>query len=239
MKTAASPESYRYCIFFDSVRTGRNFSPALKVLSITEPSSIRRSFVRTNAPPLPGLTCWNSMIFQILPSISIWVPFLNWFVEIVTAEILDVVLGYRAFGGGEEAAHGFLGIAENLAADEAAAFDVPDPGDRHVTDAERATAGVDAPPHKQGAPMSLDDVGGDQQLVPGLFHVVQVLAQAVWPHVGGGAADLLGGSDREELHRRVAEGGDLLRVAAVEGGVEALDQIPVLFRGGRDVGGGR
>jgi hypothetical protein len=52
-------------------------------LSITDPSSIRRSLVRTKAPPLPGLTCWNSMIFQILPSISIWVPFLNWLVLIV------------------------------------------------------------------------------------------------------------------------------------------------------------
>ena len=45
-----------------SVRTGRNFSPALNVLSITAPSSTLRSFVRTNAPPLPGLTCWNSTI---------------------------------------------------------------------------------------------------------------------------------------------------------------------------------
>ena len=68
-----------------SVRTGRNFSPARKVWSITAPSSIRRSFVRTNAPPLPGLTCWNSMIRKILPSTSMWVPFLNWLVEITAA----------------------------------------------------------------------------------------------------------------------------------------------------------
>src|ERR1700754_774688 len=58
----------------------RNFSPARKVLSITLPSSMRRSFVRTKAPPLPGLTCWNSTIFQTLPSISIWDPLRNWFV---------------------------------------------------------------------------------------------------------------------------------------------------------------
>ena len=69
----------------DSVRTGRNFSPALKVLSWTDPSSILRSLVRTNAPPLPGLTCWNSTILKILPSISIWEPFLNWLVEITAA----------------------------------------------------------------------------------------------------------------------------------------------------------
>ena len=33
MNTAASPESYRYCILRVSVRTGRNFSPARNVLS--------------------------------------------------------------------------------------------------------------------------------------------------------------------------------------------------------------
>ena len=70
----------------DSVRTGRNFSPARKVLSCTEPSSILRSFVRTNAPPLPGLTCWNSTILKTDPSISMWLPFLNWLVEITAAE---------------------------------------------------------------------------------------------------------------------------------------------------------
>src|SRR3954454_19983263 len=89
MKTAASPESYRYCIFFDSVRTGRNFSPARKVLSITEPSSIRRSLVRTKAPPLPGFTCWKSMILKIVPSISMWDPFLNWLVEITAGNPRD------------------------------------------------------------------------------------------------------------------------------------------------------
>ena len=34
--------------------------PALKVLSTTLPDSTFFSLVRTNAPPLPGLTCWNS-----------------------------------------------------------------------------------------------------------------------------------------------------------------------------------
>src|SRR3546814_19856902 len=31
-------------------------------------SSDLLSFVRTNAPPLPGLTCWNSMTFHSCPS---------------------------------------------------------------------------------------------------------------------------------------------------------------------------
>src|SRR5947209_9194735 len=83
MKWASEPSRYRNCIRRTSVRTGRNFSPARNVRSITAPSLARRSFVRTNAPPLPGLTCWNSRILKIVPSTSMWLPFLNWFVEIM------------------------------------------------------------------------------------------------------------------------------------------------------------
>ncbi len=60
MKCASVPSEYRNCILRASVRTARNFSPARKVLSMTLPSVVRRSLVRTNAGPLPGLTCWNS-----------------------------------------------------------------------------------------------------------------------------------------------------------------------------------
>ena len=77
MKCASVPSAYRNCIFRDSVCTGRNFSPALNVRSITLPSAALRSLVRTNAPPLPGLTCWNSRILKIVPSTSMWFPFLN------------------------------------------------------------------------------------------------------------------------------------------------------------------
>src|SRR6185312_14874006 len=42
--------------------------PALKVLSTTLPESTFFSVVRTNAPPLPGLTCWNSTTDQSSPS---------------------------------------------------------------------------------------------------------------------------------------------------------------------------
>src|SRR5688500_16763395 len=42
--------------------------PALKVLSTTLPDSTFFSVVRTNAPPLPGLTCWNSTTAQSSPS---------------------------------------------------------------------------------------------------------------------------------------------------------------------------
>src|SRR3954463_4515512 len=66
---------------------GRNFSPARNVLSITAPSVVRFSLVRTNAPPLPGLTCWNSTILKTVPSTSMWVPFLNWLVLITAARL--------------------------------------------------------------------------------------------------------------------------------------------------------
>src|SRR6476646_9919541 len=75
-----------YCILRVSVRIGRNFSPARKVRSIAAPSLRRFSFVRTNAPPFPGLTCWKSTTLKTTPSTSMWVPCLNWLVEITTAE---------------------------------------------------------------------------------------------------------------------------------------------------------
>ncbi len=64
-------------MFFCSVRTRSNFSPARKVLSTTEPVSSAFSFVRTNAPPLPGFTCWNSTMRHTLPSSAMCIPFLN------------------------------------------------------------------------------------------------------------------------------------------------------------------
>src|SRR3954468_21058245 len=50
---------------------------------MTLPSVVRLSLVRTNAGPLPGLTCWNSTILKIVPSTSMCVPFLNWLVLII------------------------------------------------------------------------------------------------------------------------------------------------------------
>src|SRR6478735_1336274 len=85
MKTTSSPESYRYCMFFCSVRTRGNFSPARTVRSTTDPELSDLSFVRTNAPPLPGFTCWNSTTRQVWPSSSMWIPFRNWLVETTSA----------------------------------------------------------------------------------------------------------------------------------------------------------
>ena len=72
-----------------SVRTGRTFSPARKVLSITAPVPTFFSLERTKAPPLPGFTCWNSTIRKTWPSSSMWLPFLNWLVEIMGSQTLD------------------------------------------------------------------------------------------------------------------------------------------------------
>src|SRR4051795_7324381 len=54
---------------------------------MTFPSEARRSFVRTNAPPLPGLTCWNSRTLKTVPSTSMWFPFLNWLVLIMPGPV--------------------------------------------------------------------------------------------------------------------------------------------------------
>jgi hypothetical protein len=78
------------------VRTERNFSPARNVLSITLPSVARRSLVRTNAPPLPGLTCWNSTTLKIVPVDLDVVAVL----ELVRADHAAGCLAGRAFGVG-------------------------------------------------------------------------------------------------------------------------------------------
>ena len=67
-------------MLFVSVRMRGNFSPARNVRSTTAPESRPFSFVRTNAPPLPGLTCWNSTMRHTPPSSSMCMPFLNWLV---------------------------------------------------------------------------------------------------------------------------------------------------------------
>ncbi len=60
------------------------FTPALNVFSMTAPVFTLRSFVRTNAPPLPGFTCWNSITWNSVPSSSRVIPFFRSFVETLT-----------------------------------------------------------------------------------------------------------------------------------------------------------
>src|SRR3978361_1471552 len=49
--------------------------PALKVRSTTLPVITFLSVVRTKAPPLPGLTCWNSTTAHSWPSMLRTRPF--------------------------------------------------------------------------------------------------------------------------------------------------------------------
>src|SRR4028119_461908 len=83
MKCRRSPSRYRYVIGRDWVETPSSFSPALKVFSTTAPESMLRSRVLTNAPPLPGLTCWKNRMVKRLPSTRMALPFLNWLVDIM------------------------------------------------------------------------------------------------------------------------------------------------------------
>src|ERR1051326_3404173 len=68
-----------------------NFSPARNVRSTTPPASRLLSFVRTNAPPLPGFTCWNSTIRHTLPSSSMCMPFLKLLVSTCSATMKDSI----------------------------------------------------------------------------------------------------------------------------------------------------
>lgn len=71
---------YENCISSLSTCASGKDSPAFHVLSSTEPVSRFFSLLRTNAGPLPGLTCRNSCTRHADPSISIVRPTLKSFV---------------------------------------------------------------------------------------------------------------------------------------------------------------
>src|SRR5258706_2162822 len=86
---------------FRSTIARPTFTPALNVFSTTCPVFTLRSFDRTNAPPLPGFTCWNSTICHSTPSRSRVIPFLKSFVETLTAAASSSEFdGF--FGGGRD-----------------------------------------------------------------------------------------------------------------------------------------
>src|SRR6478736_1782418 len=85
MNTKSVPSLYRYCMSRLSTFAVSTFRPALNVRSTTLPDRTFFSLVRTNAPPLPGLTCWNSMTVHSWPSILSTVPF---FRSLVVATIV-------------------------------------------------------------------------------------------------------------------------------------------------------
>src|SRR6516165_6128727 len=96
MKTKSSPSRYRYCISRRSTVATSTLTPALKVRSTTLPDRMFLSLVRTNAPPLPGLTCWKSTTFQSWPSRFSVMPFLRSFV--VATSVVSPGTGEQSSG---------------------------------------------------------------------------------------------------------------------------------------------
>src|SRR5580704_3677391 len=86
MKTYASPSRYRYCISRLSMTACWTFSSARKVRSMTAPVRKFFSLVRTKAPPLPGLTCWNSTTVMRPSGRLRAMPFLRSLVEMLTGD---------------------------------------------------------------------------------------------------------------------------------------------------------
>src|SRR5437773_2188285 len=74
MNTKSWPSRYRNCMSRRSTMARPTATPALKVRSTTPPVRRLRSLVRTNAPPFPGFTCWNSMTWNRVPSRSSVMP---------------------------------------------------------------------------------------------------------------------------------------------------------------------
>src|SRR5512132_2954464 len=112
---------YRYCISRLSRMATSTGSSALKVLSSTRPVRTFLSLVRTNAPPLPGLTCWNSMTFIKLPSMLSVMPVLRSFVVVIGRALLGLLADVggrvdRAWTGGSQDQQVLGGLGEQLVA---------------------------------------------------------------------------------------------------------------------------
>src|SRR5436190_21941133 len=78
---------------FRSTMANPTFTPALNVRSSTASVFRFRSLVRTNAPPLPCFTCWNSTTWNRVPSWSRVIPLLRSLVETLIALQDHQVLG--------------------------------------------------------------------------------------------------------------------------------------------------
>src|SRR3954471_2111279 len=98
MNTKSEPSLYRYCMSRLSTVAVSTFVPALNVRSTTLPDSTFLSLVRTKAPPLPGLTCWNSTTFHSTPSRSSVMPFLRSLVVATAVVLLDLDQLARGMG---------------------------------------------------------------------------------------------------------------------------------------------
>lgn len=108
MKTWSSPSVYEKSMLALSTCASGKVSPAFQVFSSVFPFSRFFSLERTNAGPLPGLTCKNSVTFHTLPSNSMVKPVLKSVVD-------PIIIGGVARRAAElsappprwKAAHGF------------------------------------------------------------------------------------------------------------------------------------
>src|SRR5665647_777344 len=109
---------------FISMRTSSSFSPARNVMSTTRPLLSSLSFVLTNAPPLPGFTCWKSTMIHILLSYMMHMPVLKLFV--VTAMRFWPFLEFDKLtrSGGQHAHATFLDGDKVLDSNTAEACDI-------------------------------------------------------------------------------------------------------------------
>src|SRR5580704_3907205 len=161
MKTKSSPSRYRYCISRRSTVATSTLTPALKVRSTTLPDMTFLSLVRTNAPPLPGLTCWNSTTFHSWPSMFSVMPFFRSFV-VATSFCLPQANRHRRPGSQDEQFLG--GHGQNLGRPRRPGAGA---GDQGVLDPDTASARqVDArldgdgnPVHECTCPAMPDDRG--------------------------------------------------------------------------------
>src|SRR3954471_848793 len=95
MKTYDVPSLYRYCIVRLSTLATSTLTSALKVLSTVLPDSMFFSLVRTTAPPLPGLWCWNQVTDHNCPSRLRTMPFFRSLVVAMRSRHPVLVVGGR------------------------------------------------------------------------------------------------------------------------------------------------
>src|SRR5712691_7491331 len=155
MNTKSCPSRYRYCISWRSTMARPTFTPALNVRSITAPVLTLRSLVRTNAPPLPGFTCWNSTIWKSVPSRSRVMPRFRSFVLTLTATYRPRQLSPEREGGSQH--HQFLRRSGHHPSARRSDLD-------HVLDADSPHAvQVDPRLHGHHGPLRKDVGAGDAQ----------------------------------------------------------------------------
>src|SRR4051812_13538183 len=144
MNTKSWPSLYRYVMFRRSTVAVSTFVPALNVLSTTLPVSTCLSVVRTKAPPLPGLTCWNAVTVHSWPSRLRTSPF---FRSLVVATSLQSPVSI--FGSGP------LSNDHEVLGAQGEEFGLPSPHDERVLDAHATAprevdAGLDGDRHTGG-----------------------------------------------------------------------------------------